>query len=595
MKTLFKSQDLWDYVEIGFESSNEDEARTNERHKKDAKALFYVQQAVDESIFLRIAYATTTKQAWMILSSEYQDSSKVIIVKLQSLRLEFETSSMKSNEPVKDFLARVSTVVKKWHFRPRESVIIQVNVEEKESKYAQEEDKEDNFLFMTISTQKQEKNDLRYVDNSCTHHMTGDQTKFKGLHEGFKSHVRVGDNKQLRIEDQGRLMETGHSLLFDDEKCVVKHKATGKIIASTYMTLNCIQRLLTTPYSPEQNGVAERKNRTVVRITRMLKQKGERRKLDGKSQKHVFIGYCTQSKAYKLYEPISKKIVISRNVVFDEHASWNWDEKVVSVNAQDEVFTTIENKKMPAPTSTSTSPVQSSPYTPTSSATRSLVSSPTSSDNNTKTGQMESMRLRRKEALESEEWKMAMKDELAAIQRNNALELVDLPADKAGEQKEWKQCSGLVPNPPPLTLFVPPSRTDWDILFQPLFDELLNPPPSIDPPAPEVIALNVAVVALTPVESIGLPSSTTIDQDAPSPSNSQTSPETQSPIISIIVEEENHDLDIFTKTQRHLLIIYKYALESLKKYGIESSDPVDTPMVEKSKLDEDPQGKAIDP
>nr|GEW80483.1 hypothetical protein [Tanacetum cinerariifolium] len=39
----------------------------------------------------------------------------------------------------------------------------------------------------------------------------------------------------------------------------------------------------------------------------------------------------------------------------------------------------------------------------------------------------------------------------------------------------------------------------------------------------------------------------------------------------------------------------KYALESLKNYGMESSDPVDTPMVEKSKLDEDPQGKAVDP
>ncbi|GJZ50086.1 retrovirus-related pol polyprotein from transposon TNT 1-94 [Tanacetum coccineum] len=39
----------------------------------------------------------------------------------------------------------------------------------------------------------------------------------------------------------------------------------------------------------------------------------------------------------------------------------------------------------------------------------------------------------------------------------------------------------------------------------------------------------------------------------------------------------------------------KYALESLKKYGMESSDPVDTPMVEKSKLDEDTQGKVVDP
>ncbi|GKF82899.1 retrovirus-related pol polyprotein from transposon TNT 1-94, partial [Tanacetum coccineum] len=38
-----------------------------------------------------------------------------------------------------------------------------------------------------------------------------------------------------------------------------------------------------------------------------------------------------------------------------------------------------------------------------------------------------------------------------------------------------------------------------------------------------------------------------------------------------------------------------FELYSLKKYGMESSNPVDTPMVEKSKLDKDPQGKAVDP
>nr|GEX97650.1 hypothetical protein [Tanacetum cinerariifolium] len=38
----------------------------------------------------------------------------------------------------------------------------------------------------------------------------------------------------------------------------------------------------------------------------------------------------------------------------------------------------------------------------------------------------------------------------------------------------------------------------------------------------------------------------------------------------------------------------KYALES-PKCGMESYDPVDTPMVEKSKVDENPQGKAVDP
>ncbi|GKD82646.1 retrovirus-related pol polyprotein from transposon TNT 1-94 [Tanacetum coccineum] len=39
----------------------------------------------------------------------------------------------------------------------------------------------------------------------------------------------------------------------------------------------------------------------------------------------------------------------------------------------------------------------------------------------------------------------------------------------------------------------------------------------------------------------------------------------------------------------------KYSLESLKKYGFDSCDPVDTPMVEKSKLDDDKEGKVVDP
>ncbi|GJY13371.1 retrovirus-related pol polyprotein from transposon TNT 1-94 [Tanacetum coccineum] len=85
--------------------------------------------------------------------------------------------------------------------------------------------------------------------------------------------------------------------------------------------------------------------------------------------------------------------------------------------------------------------------------------------------------------------------------------------------------SGLVPNPPPSTPFVPPSRTDWDILFQPLFDELLTPPP-------------------IPAVSTGSHSSTTVDQDAPSPSNSQTTPKTQPPVSPNDVEEDNHDIEV---------------------------------------------------
>ncbi|GJT50813.1 retrovirus-related pol polyprotein from transposon TNT 1-94 [Tanacetum coccineum] len=112
-------------------------------------------------------------------------------------------------------------------------------------------------------------------------------------------------------------------------------------------------------------------------------------------------------------------------------------------------------------------------------------------------------------------------------------------------------CSGLVPNPPPSTPFVAPSRSDWDLLFQPPFDELLTPPPSVDHPTPEVIALIADVVAPEPAASTGSPSSTTVDQDAPSPSNSQTTPETQSPIIPNNVEKDNHDLDVACNTPKN--------------------------------------------
>ncbi|GJT49407.1 retrovirus-related pol polyprotein from transposon TNT 1-94 [Tanacetum coccineum] len=102
---------------------------------------------------------------------------------------------------------------------------------------------------------------------------------------------------------------------------------------------------------------------------------------------------------------------------------------------------------------------------------------------------------------------------------------------------------GLMPNPYPSTPFVPPSRTDWDMLFQPLFDEFLNPPPSVDHPAPEVVAPSAKVAPVLP-DSTSSPSSTTVDQDAQSLCNSQTTPETEPPVIPNDVEEDNHDIEV---------------------------------------------------
>ncbi|GJT42464.1 retrovirus-related pol polyprotein from transposon TNT 1-94 [Tanacetum coccineum] len=97
--------------------------------------------------------------------------------------------------------------------------------------------------------------------------------------------------------------------------------------------------------------------------------------------------------------------------------------------------------------------------------------------------------------------------------------------------------SGLVPNPPPSAPFVPPLRHEWDLVFQPVFDEFFSPPASVASPVP-------VEEAPTPVKSTGSPSSTIVDQDAPSPSTSQSTPQLQSKTIPLYAEEESHDLEV---------------------------------------------------
>nr|GEY67303.1 retrovirus-related Pol polyprotein from transposon TNT 1-94 [Tanacetum cinerariifolium] len=289
---------------------------------------------------------------------------------------------------------------------------------------------------------------------------------------------------------------------------------------------------------------------------------------------------------------------------------------------------------------------------------------------------------------------------------------------------------GLVQKSSSSTPYVPPSRNDWDLLFQPLFDELFNPPPIVDPQAPEVIAPIADVIPPVQAESTSFPFSTTVDQDAPSPKGIEFeesfAPVARLEAIRIYLAYATHKnmvvyhMDVKTaflngnlreevyviqpdgfvdqgnpnhvyklkkalyglkqalrawydmlssflisqdfskgsmdptlficRNGNDLLLVQiyvddiifaastpelcdlfanlirskfkmsmmgkisfflglqisqspkgifinqsKYALESLKKYDFDSCDPVDTPMVEKSKQDEDKEGKAVDP
>uniref|UniRef100_A0A2N9GFK1 CCHC-type domain-containing protein n=1 Tax=Fagus sylvatica TaxID=28930 RepID=A0A2N9GFK1_FAGSY len=95
-----------------------------------------------------------------------------------------------------------------------------------------------------------------------------------------------------------------------------------------------IKRHFTVRKTPQQNGVAERLNRTITETARCLRLNAElpkifwaeavdmacedRSKLDPKSKKCIFLGFKKGVKGYKLWDPVAQKVVISRDVVFDE-------------------------------------------------------------------------------------------------------------------------------------------------------------------------------------------------------------------------------------------------------------------------------------
>nr|GEX69710.1 hypothetical protein [Tanacetum cinerariifolium] len=103
---------------------------------------------------------------------------------------------------------------------------------------------------------------------------------------------------------------------------------------------------------------------------------------------------------------------------------------------------------------------------------------------------------------------------------------------------------GLVRTSSSSTSYVPPSRNDWDLLFQSMFNKLLNPTQSVVNQAAEVIVPIAEVIPQVDADSTGSPSLTTVDQDAPSSSKSLTTTEIQSTVIPQDVGDDNLDMEV---------------------------------------------------
>ena len=120
---LFRSQDLWDLVNISYnkvidskefqdyQRSKKIDWKILKKKKRDQKTLYAIFQALDESIYEKISKAEIAKEAWVALQRLYKGDERVKRMKLQTLKSEFESLHMNDSESISSYFDRVQTIV----------------------------------------------------------------------------------------------------------------------------------------------------------------------------------------------------------------------------------------------------------------------------------------------------------------------------------------------------------------------------------------------------------------------------------------------------------------------------------------------------
>ena len=71
-----------------------------------------------------------------------------------------------------------------------------------------------------------------------------------------------------------------------------------------------------------------------------------RTRLDDKSEKCIFVGYGDRRMGYKLYNPIMKKVIMSKDVIFEEDKSWQWNDDQEAIKWIS-TYLILEDEKVP--------------------------------------------------------------------------------------------------------------------------------------------------------------------------------------------------------------------------------------------------------
>nr|GEW24974.1 zinc finger, CCHC-type [Tanacetum cinerariifolium] len=318
-------------------------------------------QALPEEQFLRITKHKTAKAIWDALKTRHVGEERVQQARLQTLKSNFEMLHMKEDETIDTFTTKLKTLVNKaaslGHTMKDEELVRKLLNAVPDRAPFQKKAKARStspldFVYgdlcgpITPSSPSGKRYIFLLVDDYSRYMWIYFLNTKDQAFDTFKEFKKSIEN-ELRTTLKMFIMDRGGEFTSNE--------------FTQYCKENGIARQLTAPYSPQQNRVVERRNRTIKSTTSVLtkaledvtpyeaiKQRKPNlenlrifvciayakvpsqhlTKLDDRSIKMVYLGNEQGSKAYRLFDPTTQRVCVSRDVKFKEDETWDWKDYI---------------------------------------------------------------------------------------------------------------------------------------------------------------------------------------------------------------------------------------------------------------------------
>ncbi|GJT17743.1 putative ribonuclease H-like domain-containing protein [Tanacetum coccineum] len=155
------------------------------------------------------------------------------------------------------------------------------------------------------------------VDSGCSRHMTGNKALLAEYHVFYGGPVAFGGVKRTKdetseiLKDFIRQIENQLNQKVKTIRCDNGTEFKNKDVIE-FCGSKGIKREYSNARTPQQNGVAERKNRTLIEAARTML-------FDGKSDEGFLVGYSLQSKAFRVYNLETKRVEENLHITFLEN------------------------------------------------------------------------------------------------------------------------------------------------------------------------------------------------------------------------------------------------------------------------------------